>query len=247
VEHRHQNDPRRGVEMLSHVLREVARRRLSPDEAQDFVQAAELRLLERRHDVLERFDGRSSLRTYLHVVVVRMLLDWRNAQYGKWRPSAHAVRGGPPAVLMDRLIWRDGCSPDEAAEIARTRWPDRSFAALRALADGLPAHPPRRLVSGEVTEGMKAADFDDPIEAAERAMSARHRHAALTGAIEALPPEDRWLIRARFAERRSVQSIAATLNVNPKQLYRRYERTLATLRRALEASGVTGLGTTSEA
>jgi RNA polymerase sigma factor (sigma-70 family) len=247
VEHRHQNDPRDGVEMLSQVLREVARRRLSPEDAQDFVQAAELRLLERRHDVLARFDGRSSLRTYLHVVVVRMLLDWRNAEYGKWRPSARAVRAGAAAVLMDRLIWRDGCSPDQAVEIARTRWPDHSVAALRALADALPPHPPRRLVSSEVSEGLKAADFDDPIEAAERVKSARQRHAALTGALEALPPEERWLIRARFTERRSVQSIAATLNVNPKQLYRRYERTLATLRRALVASGVTDLGTTTEA
>jgi RNA polymerase sigma factor (sigma-70 family) len=247
VEHRHQNDPRVGVEMLSQVLREVARRRLSPDDAQDFVQAAELRLLERRHDVLARFDGRSALRTYLHVVAVRMLLDWRNAEYGKWRSSMRAVRGGAPAVLMDRLIWRDGCSPDEAVEIARMRWPDLSAAALRALADALPPHPPRRLVSGEVTEGLKAAEFDDPVEAAERAMAARQRRAALTGALETLAPEDRWLIRARFAERRSVQSIAATMNVNPKELYRRYERTLATLRRALEASGVTGPGTTSEA
>ncbi len=234
--------------MLSQVLRDVARRRLPPEDAQDFVQAAELRLLERGHDVLARFDGRSALRTYLHVVAARMLLDWRNAEYGKWRPSTRAVRGGAPAVLIDRLIWRDGCSADEAAEIARMRWPDQSFAALRAIADALPPHPPRRLVSTEVTEGLlKAADFDDPVEAAERTALARIRHDALTGALRSLPPEDRWLIRARFAERRSVQSIAATMNVNPKQLYRRYERTLATLRRALEASGVNGLGTTSEA
>ena len=247
MERRPRTERANGAEMLSQVLREIARKRLSPQDAQDFVQAAELRLLERRHEVLERFDGRSALRTYLHVVAVRMLLDWRNAEYGKWRPSTRAVRGGAPAVLMDRLISRDGCARDEAAEIARMRFPDLSFVALRTIADSLPSHPPRRLLSTEVTEGLQAADFEDPVEATERTASARVRHEVLAGALRALPPEDRWLIRARFAERRSVQSIAATMNVNPKQLYRRYERMLTTLRRALAAAGVTSLGTTSEA
>jgi RNA polymerase sigma factor (sigma-70 family) len=234
-----------GVELLSQVLREVARRRLSPQDAQDFVQAAELRLLERGHDVLARFDGRSGLRTYLHVVAVRLLLDWRNAEYGKWRPSTRAVRGGAPAVLLDRLVWRDGCTPEEAVEIARTRFPDLSSATLRGIAATLPPHPPRRLVSTEVTESVRAADFEDPIDAIERAASARRRREALSGALRTLTAEERWLIRARFTERRTVQSIAQTLRMNPKQLYRRYERTLATLRRALEASGISGFGTTT--
>jgi RNA polymerase sigma factor (sigma-70 family) len=234
-----------GVALLSQVLREVARRRLSPQDAQDFVQASELRLLERGHDVLGRFDGRSGLRTYLHVVAVRMLLDWRNAEYGKWRPSARAVRGGEPGILLDRLIWRDSCAPEEAVEIARMRWPALSAPALRALADSLPPHPPRRLVSTDVIENVGAAEFEDPIAAIERAASVQRRREALSGALQALTPEERWLIRARFTEQRSVQSIAQTLRMNPKQLYRRYERTFATLRRALEASGVSGLGTTT--
>lgn len=234
-----------GAALLSQVLRDVARRRLSADAAQDFVQSAELRLLERKHDVLARFHGRSSLRTYLHVVATRMLLDWQNAEYGKWRPSASAVRQGEEALLMDRLIWRDGCTPAEAAGIAHVRWPGRPVAALLAVAADLPAHPPRRLVSTQATESLALVRFADPVEAQEREAAERSRRAALSQALRELPAEDRWLIRARFLERRSVHSIAATLQVNPKQLYRRYERMLVGLRAALADAGITGLGTTT--
>jgi len=88
--------------LLSEVLRDVSRRRLSPDEAQDFVQSAHLKLLERQYDVFGRFTGGSSLRTYLTVVVIRLLLDWRNSTYGKWRPSAAAVRLGPEVQGLPR-------------------------------------------------------------------------------------------------------------------------------------------------
>jgi RNA polymerase sigma factor (sigma-70 family) len=245
VEHTPETPDPDGVAMLSQVLRDMAHRRLPTDAVQDFVQSAELRLLERRHDVLARFNGRSSLRTYLHVVATRLLLDWRNAQYGKWRPSAAAVRQGAPAVLMDRLISRDGCAPDEAAEMARMRWPDIPVAALREMAGDLPPHPPRRLVSSEAIETLGAVTFADPVEAGEQAAAEEARRAALSDALRDLPPEDRWLIRARYEEAQSVQAIAANLRVSPKQLYRRYERMLAALRRALEASGVDSLGTTT--
>lgn len=239
------------VALLSKVLRDVARRRLPPEDADDFVQAAELKLLERGHDVLARFSGRSALRTYLHVVASRMVLDWRNTQYGKWRPSAAASRLGPAAVLMDRLISRDGCTPDEAAEIAHMRWPETALAELRRMAGELTVHPPRRLLSGELGEDLSAVSFEDPVEAAERAASARTLRASLRDALGGLSAEDRWLIRARYRDGRSVQAIACVLGVDPKQLYRRYERMLAALRDALDASGVTGAGlcdtTTTEA
>ena len=67
--------------MLAEVIRGVARsHRLKPDEADDFGQTVHLRLLARNYDVFARFAGRSSLKTYLTVVVVRVLLDWRNAE-----------------------------------------------------------------------------------------------------------------------------------------------------------------------
>ena len=83
------------LQLLATVIREVARvRRLSPADAQDFGQSVQVRCLERDYEMFRRFSGRSSLRTYLRVVVTRLLLDWQNSSYGKWRPSATAARLG---------------------------------------------------------------------------------------------------------------------------------------------------------
>ena len=70
------------LELLSQVVRDVARgRRLSREDAQDFAQSVHLRCLERNYDIFMKFQGRSSLKTYLTIVVRRILLDWRNSQY----------------------------------------------------------------------------------------------------------------------------------------------------------------------
>jgi len=85
------------LSLLDTVIRAVARaRRLACGDFQDFAQTVHLKLLERRYDAFSRFRGDSSLRTYLTVVVTRILLDWRNARYGKWRPSAAAGSAAAP-------------------------------------------------------------------------------------------------------------------------------------------------------
>src|SRR5204863_42105 len=84
------------------------RHRLTASEADDFSSAVRLHFIERKYEPLRRFEGRSSLRTYLTVVVSHLFLDYRNRQWGKWRPSAEATRVGPVAILFERLVVRDG-------------------------------------------------------------------------------------------------------------------------------------------
>jgi RNA polymerase sigma factor for flagellar operon FliA len=218
------------IALLSAVLRSVAIRRLGPDDAADFIQSAELRVLQRRYDVLTRFDGRSSLRTYLHVVVERLLIDWRNAEYGKWRPSAPARRLGPIGVFIDRLIWRDGYSGAEAVETTRSRWPHVPVASLVELVDQLPPHRPR-LVHRELGDDVAITDFDDPVVRRETEQATRRRRKALLGALRTLLQDDRAILRARYVEGRSVRAIAEAAGLDPKALYRRFDRLLLRLRR----------------
>ena len=63
------------------------RHRLSGAEAEDFASQVRLHFIERNSDVLRRFEGRSSLRTFLSVVIQRLFLDDRNRRWGKWRPT----------------------------------------------------------------------------------------------------------------------------------------------------------------
>jgi RNA polymerase sigma factor (sigma-70 family) len=224
---------------LAQVIREVTRsRRLSAADAQDFSQNVQLRLIERNYDLFQQFGGRSSLRTYLTVVVTRMLLDWLNSTYGKWRPCAAAVRLGPHAMRLDRLVDREGHTVDQAIEMMRADRDVPSDQELRRMAQQLPRRQHRRMVSEEVLESMSGQAFDDPVEAAEdrRAHSGIRR--ALSAALRELSPEEQRLLVLRYEEKLSVRTLAEVLRVEPKTLYRRFDRTFQSLRRAMMAAGV---------
>jgi len=62
-------------EVTAHVCR---RHRLSADESEDFMSEVRLHFIEREFEPLRRFEGRSSLRTYLTVVITRLFLNYRN-------------------------------------------------------------------------------------------------------------------------------------------------------------------------
>lgn len=64
--------------LLAQVIRAVTARVLLPDDARDFSQSVPVRLLETDYELFRRFRGQSSLRTYLTVVVSRLLQDWQN-------------------------------------------------------------------------------------------------------------------------------------------------------------------------
>jgi len=226
---------------LGQVIRDAARRhRLSYDDELDFGQNVHLRLLESGYRQFSQFAGRSSLRTFLHVVVERMLLDWRRTIHGKWRPSAAAARLGVHAIELDRLIHRDGCTPNEAIQMIATRHGTPSTEVLSELAAALPARRRMRLVPIEGLHETIGAQYDDPVDRVERRRQAGLLRQALRTALRQLPDEDRRLLSLRFHERQTVAYTAATLRVDAKILHRRYERLLRQLKRTIETGGAAG-------
>ena len=226
--------------LLSAVIRDVSRtHRLREPDAQDFSQNVQLRLIERQYDIFQHFDGRGSLRGYLTVVITRLLLDWRNAVHGKWRPTAAARRAGPLAVALDRLINRDGNSIDEAVLVLQPG-AAATTAALHDLADRVPRRPRRRFVSEDAL--LEHPDpFHDPVERREAATARQRSHAALARACGQLDADDRRLIALRFQRSCSVQQIGRMMKVDPRRLYRRFDRTFRALRAAMRDAGVTAL------
>ena len=223
--------------LLTRVIRRIARaHRLNREDAEDFSQTVHLKLLERGYDVFECFEGRSSLSTFLHVVVTRMLLDWRNATRGKWRPSATALKLGADAVALERLIYRDGLSRREAVgwlasqRAATAATDDRT---LDSIAAALPARPTRVFVPEHVTAERMRVEFDDPVMAREARTRERQLRQRLTRACASLSPEEQQLIALRFGRAMTVQAIGQRLQTDPKPLYRRLARSLERLRRSL--------------
>ena len=226
--------------LLDQVIGNVTRtRRMTREDAEDFAQHVHVRLIERNYSVFEQFAGRSSLRTYLTVVVQRMWLDWQNHLYGKWQPSVAAIRLGPFAVDLERLICRDAVTTDEAVECVRSAAGSPSLERLRQIAAMVARRQRRRSVPNDVLNGTCAVDFDDPLLAREASASRARAHRLLAAELQRLSCDDRSLIVQRYRDRRTVQSLAQRLAVDPKALYRRFDRVLRSLRKGLVEHGLT--------
>lgn len=224
--------------LFSEVLRQVARmHRLRPEDADDYFQSAHCRQLERNYDVFRQFGGRSSMRTYLTVVAVRLLLDWRNSRFGKWRPSTEARRLGDKAVALERLMSRDGHTAGEAVASLAIQT-DASPEALDRLIEQLPTRFRRRFApASEIDTAGPRAEFLDPIEEEERHRWNESVLAALRAAVERLPQSDRMLLDHRFRTGLTVKSASNALSIEPKRLYRRLQTVLRQLREDLSERG----------
>jgi RNA polymerase sigma factor for flagellar operon FliA len=230
--------------LIERVIAFVARRRrMSDEEAEEFSSTVRLRLIENDYEILRKYEGRSSLQTYLTVVVQRAALDFRVSRWGKWRPSADARRLGDVAVLLERLTVRDGHPFGEACVLMRERHGvTLSDRELDELVASLPSRATRRVVEDTNLEATPAATpgSDHLVETGERRANAMRTQSVLDACLAQLPAQERLLVRLRFDEGLSVAAIAKALRLDQKPLYRRFEAVLRRLREDMEAAGVSG-------
>jgi RNA polymerase sigma factor (sigma-70 family) len=222
---------------IDRVIAAVARRhRLSTYEHEEFRSLVRLRLLEDDARVLRAFEKRSSLATYLTIVISRIFLDSRNQEWGRWRPSAQARRLGAVAILLDRLMTRDGHLIDEAIEIMRTNHRiAMSETEIRALWDALPRRHQTTLVGEEAAREVSAPD--DPAAAAEIRGSEGSRERvvqALGRALSSLSPQDRLILQLQFKHGVGATELAQHFGMSKATLHRRVNRILAQLRTAFQ-------------
>ena len=213
--------------LVDQVIAQACRRyRLNADEREEFASHVRLKLVDQDYLILRTFRQGCSLRTYLRIVIERLLLDFRNAQWGRWRPSAPARRIGSLGVLLDRLMTRDGLTFDEACNLAQTNYGvAASRDELYAISVQLP-HRPKRRMETTIPESVAATygDADGDLKREEAGRLATRVKAALKAAVARLTPAERQLLDMRYREGRSVSSIARALGEPQKPLYRRMER-----------------------
>ncbi len=225
--------------IIDAVLMQICRgRRLTVDICEEFSSWVRLRLLEGDSAILRKFAGRSSARTFLMTVIKRLYLDWRNKEWGKWRPSTAARRLGAVAIELERLVLRDRTPLGEAVEHVVSRGIAESREACEAIWASLPQRPSRRIASEEELEHAPASPEQDPVTTDEQNDSAVRAAAALTRAIATLDAADHLILRLRFEDGFTVARIAQVVNHDQRALYRRFEQVMAKLKAALLAHGV---------
>jgi RNA polymerase sigma factor (sigma-70 family) len=230
-------------DLIQQKLLHLGRRSGLPDhEAEELRSWALFRLVEGDYQVLARWEGRSAFATYLTVVLVNLMRDYRIRLWGKRRPSAAARRQGCEAVLFER-IWLQGGLPLEQAieRISRESGSALSRGELERLADELPRRIERRRVSDEVLYDL-AHDgrVESRVEDGELARTAACLRQALLPAFQALPAEDRQLLKLHYQDGLALAAISRLQGRPQRQLYSARDRCLKRLRQAIEAAGLTG-------
>jgi RNA polymerase sigma factor (sigma-70 family) len=229
---------------LDHIDRVAAyfcrRRRFSREETQDFVSKVHVKLIDDGYAIIRKFQGKCSFKTYLTVVIQRLFLDHLDHLWGKWRHSAEAERLGPVAIRLERLLYRDGFSFDEACEILWTNYHVAvSRQELADLAAKLPHRaPPRRMESEETLKNRPSKELTprQRFEAGEKEARLLKVLGILREILDHLPAEDR--VFARLSTERKISEIARGEGVEQKPLYRRLDKILKRLQQELESRGI---------
>jgi RNA polymerase sigma factor (sigma-70 family) len=228
------------LDLIEQIVRTTGRRRhLSATEREDFASFVHIRLIENDYGILRKFQNRSSIWTYLATVIERLSLDYCSEKWGRWRPSAMAERLGPIAVVLERLVTRDGHTVEEAIETVRTHHDVvLTHTELRRIWEQLPVRIRNIDVDEAVAEGVTAPETSEAnIEDAARRESIDRLERALKSAFDSIAAQDRVLIALRFDEDLSIAAIAKLTGSSVPTLHRRLDKSVKQLRMALSRAG----------
>lgn len=229
------------LSLVDQIVRTIGRRRhLAAAELEDFSSFVRLRLIENDYAILRKFQKRSSLWTYLSAVIDRLSLDYCADKWGRWRPSAMAERLGPAAVVLERLVSRDGHTLEEALEIIRT---NHNLGMAKADLLKIWGQLPLRVRTTDVGEEAAAAipssqDSQENVDAAELHENIGRVDRALQAAFNQCSAQERVLLALRFDQDLSMVQIAKLTGSSVPTLHRRLEKAVKLLRAALSHVGL---------
>lgn len=234
---------RANLPLIERVVRRVCHDAgLHDADADDFASEVHLALIDGQYAVLRAWQRRSSLATYLTVVVKRLLSDERNRTRGRWEPSASARRGGPAAILLETLVCRDGQTLDEAFPRVHALDPSLTREDAEAIVAAFPQRAPRpRLLPLEDadTDSARAPDeADAAVRMRELGRFSVEANRIVRRTLTSFDAEDCAILRLHFGSSMSLADISRMLRLPQRPLYRRLERLLRVLRDALVNAGI---------
>jgi RNA polymerase sigma factor (sigma-70 family) len=226
----------RNLPLIDRTITSVCRRRgMSLDAIEDFAQFAKMRLIDHDYAALRKFQGRSSFGTFIAAVTANILLDYRNHEWGKWRKSAEAERLGELSVELERLLYRDWHSVDEAFHILARQHPGLTRPEIEDLAARIPVRTRRQMVGVEEARSTPAA-----AHAAEASLGETASRVSLVvcSVMDRMSEEDQLLLRLRFEAGMTVAQIARAMHGHQQQLYRRLYTIFEQLKEELHCAGI---------
>jgi RNA polymerase sigma factor (sigma-70 family) len=227
--------------LIQKKLQHLSRRSGLPEhEAEELRSWALIRLVEDDYRILASWQGRSSFTTFLTVVLMNLMRDYRTHVWGKWRPTAAAKRQGDEAVLLEQLCGRDGLSVDEAIERMRNEHGvSKSRAELEQIAASVPRRTERRRVGEEELLRIPVdGQVESRVEDAERSRTEEELRVLMIPLLQSLSAVDRLLLKLYFWDGLSMADISPLLGRPQRELYSVRDKCLKKLRRSLEEAGL---------
>jgi RNA polymerase sigma factor for flagellar operon FliA len=168
-------------------------------EAEDFSGWVKMRLIEDDYAAFRRFRGEAQVQTYLATVIVRLFHDYQREHGGRWRPSAAAIRLGPPAPELEALVYRDRYQLHQAGEhlrtTGRTTLSDTELARLLAQVPIRGPLTPMEVAADLLMEVEGSMPADALVAASEAEAERENLMGALNRAMDQLDPEDHTIVR----------------------------------------------------
>jgi RNA polymerase sigma factor (sigma-70 family) len=229
------------LEVIDRAIACVCRRaRIDGADAEDFASASKLMLIENDYAILRSFAGRSSLGTFVGVVVQRFLSDELTKERGRWHASREAERLGDAGIALEQIVRRDHRTIDDALPIVRAIDSTVTRELLVEMEARLPPRTPRpRQVSLDDERLQVAAGHADNRAMAMHIDQVSSRTAGvIRDELAAMPVEDRMILRLRFGSSMTISDISVMLRRPQRPLYRRVESLLQRLRSALGGAGI---------
>lgn len=207
---------------------------LTHADAEDFMSSVHERLIENDYAILRICVARDQAKAYMAAVIAHFLCDYRNAEWGRWRPSAAVQKLGPIAIKLAKLMERDHVPLIEAVRIICSANPTITEADVMAIARQIEVR-----AQWEEVDIEGAGAVEPPEEAAmDLDETGKKVQQALTAALRELLPEDLLILRLHFCNGCSVADISRILKLEQKPLYRRMQHIQATLRSNLLKKGI---------
>ncbi len=227
------------LDLIDQIVRKTGRRRhLSAAEREDFAGFVRLRLVDDNYAILRKFQGRSSLVTYLAAVIERMGLDFCAQIWGRWRPSAMAERLGPEAVLLERLVTRDGHTVEEAIALAKHRDVHLTESELRRIWQQLPTRIRPTEVAEEAAASVVNTDNSEIlVEDTDHERAVERLNRGLRKAFSGIAAADRVTIALVFDRRLPLAKVATLTGSSIPTVHRRLKKSFQQLEAALAREG----------
>jgi RNA polymerase sigma factor (sigma-70 family) len=231
------------IHIIDQAIKCICRRyNLSVEEAEEFAAEVRYKLVENDYKIIRQFKGKSSIKSYLDVVITNLFIDKKRAAQGRWRASEEAKRRGKVAIKLDELLYKDSYSLEEAYRILRINYNvtlseeelDRIFHEIDK------ERTPRIKEVCEDVEIMSAIPDqrmrpDEEVEKRRLEKTAEKLFSLVDGFSGTLSEIDRLVLRM-FQDNHPISEIARCLGISRSNIEKRLKGILHEFRKKILAS-----------